>query len=54
MEATARRAGKQFIVEVVVSGNAYDHYRRQARELGLSMAAVLAAAVARDSPPSAA
>ena len=47
-EATARRAGKQFIVEVAVSGNAYDHYRRQARELGLPMAAVLAAAVERD------
>lgn len=48
MEATAKRAGKQFIVEVAVSGNAYDHYRRQARELGLPMAAVLAAAVERD------
>lgn len=48
MEATAKRAGKQFIVEIAVSGNAYDHYRRQARELGLPMAAVLAAAVERD------
>ena len=48
MEATAKRAGKQFIVEIAVSGNAYDHYRRQARELGLPMAAVLAAAIERD------
>ena len=47
-EATARRAGKKFIVEIAVSGNAYDHYRRQARELGLPMTAVLAAAVERD------
>lgn len=46
--ATAKRAGKKFIVEIAVSGNAYDHYRRQARELGLPMAAVLAAAVERD------
>lgn len=46
--ATAKRAGKKFIVELAVSGNAYDHYRRQARELGLPMAAVLAAAVERD------
>jgi hypothetical protein len=48
MEATTKRAGKQFIVDIAVSGNAYDHYRRQARELGLPMAAALAAAVERD------
>ena len=36
-DATAKRAGKKFIVEIAVSGNAYDHYRRQARELGMNM-----------------
>jgi hypothetical protein len=46
--AATKRGAKQFIVEISISGNAYDHYRRLARELGLPMAAVVAAAVERD------
>jgi len=46
--AATKRGAKQFIVEISISGNAYDHYRRLARELGLPMAATVAAAVERD------
>jgi hypothetical protein len=46
--AATKRGAKQFIVDVSISGNAYDHYRRMARELGLPMGSVVAAAVERD------
>lgn len=48
LEAAVRRGDKHFVVSVLVSGNAYDHYARQARLMGLDISAVLAAAVERD------
>lgn len=46
--AAVRRGDKHFVVSVLVSGNAYDHYQRQARLMGQNISAVLAAAVERD------
>lgn len=48
LEAAVRRGDKHFVVSVLVSGNAYDHYARQARLMGLDISGVLAAAVERD------
>ncbi len=48
LEAAVRRGDKHFVVSVVVSGNAYDHYARHARLRGLDISASLAAAVERD------
>lgn len=48
LEAAVRRGDKHFVVSVLISGNAYDHYARQARLMGLDISAVLAAAVERD------
>ncbi len=48
LEAAVRRGGKHFVVSVMVSGNAYDHYARHARLRGIDLSASLAAAVERD------
>lgn len=48
LEAAVRRGDKHFVVSVLVSGNAYDHYAKQARLMGLDISAALAAAVERD------
>jgi post-segregation antitoxin (ccd killing protein) len=48
LEAAQRRGDKHFVVSILVSGNAYDHYARQARLGGLDISATLAAAVERD------
>lgn len=48
LEAAVRRGDKHFVVSALVSGNAYDHYARQARLMGLDISAVLAAAIERD------
>lgn len=48
LEAALRRDDKHFVVSVMVSGNAYDHYARHARLHGLDVSASLAAAVERD------
>ncbi len=48
LDAAVRRGDKHFVVSVMVSGNAYDHYARQARVMGLDISAALAASVERD------
>jgi hypothetical protein len=48
LEAAVRRDDKHFVVSVMVSGNAYDHYARHARLRGHDISASLAAAVERD------
>ena len=48
LEAAVRRGDKHFVVSVMVSGNAYDHYARHARLNGFNISSSLAAAVERD------
>jgi hypothetical protein len=48
LDAAQRRGHKHFVVSVMVSGNAFDHYARQARLMGLDISASVAAAVERD------
>lgn len=48
LEAAQRRGDKHFVVSVLVSGNAFDHYARQARLMGLDVSGTVAAAVERD------
>ncbi len=48
LDAAQRRGDLHFVVSVMVSGNAYDHYARQARVMGVDLSATLAAAVERD------
>jgi hypothetical protein len=48
LEAAVRRNDKHFVVSVMVSGNAYDHYARHARLTGADISGALAAAVERD------
>ncbi len=48
LEAAVRRDGKHFVVSVMVSGNAYDHYARHARLSGADISASIAAAIERD------
>jgi hypothetical protein len=48
LEAAVRRGDKHFVVSVMVSGNAYDHYARHARLSGLDISGSLAAAIERD------
>ncbi len=48
LDQVAKRAGAHFVVSVLVDGNAYDHYARQARLRGINIGAAVAAAVERD------
>lgn len=48
LEAAQRRGDKHFVVSVMVSGNAFDHYARQARLMGIDVSGTVAAAVERD------
>ena len=48
LEAAQRRGDKHFVVSVMVSGNTFDHYARQARLLGLDVSGTIAAPVERD------